>query len=290
MKAAFQRFLGRRFPPSLAARVAPLAFRRTHAFLYGELAAPASPRPNLLHITLDKAASQNTAKILARLSEECGYRSVWPSRYAFFSPVPYFSQLSDEFIAANPNMLPAKSLFVAAINRPVRNRALLAATRQILAVRDPRDVLVSLYYSTRDFHPEPIHDNKKDRFLARRQHARSTEIDNFVLDNVDIIKNDFDDYVRIGNNATCLATIRYEDFIGDFDGWLKRLETALDLPADPNRRDRLGSLAPRQTVRERRASKIRAGRAGQFREKLQPSTVAALERELAPILTAFGYT
>lgn len=290
MKAAFQRFIGRRFPPSLAARVAPIAFSRTHAFLFGDLPTPATPRPNLLHVTLDKAASQNTAKILARLSAECGYRSVWPSRYAFFSHVPYFSQLSDAFIADNANMLHPKSLFVASINRPIRNRELLARTRQILAVRDPRDVLVSLYYSTRDFHPEPISDRKKDVFLAKRHHAETTDIDQFVLSNVENIKSDFDEYVDIAQNATCLTTIRYEDFISDFEGWLARLEAALDLPADPNRRDRLGALAPRRTVRERRASKIRAGRAGQFREKLQPSTVASLERELAPILTTFGYS
>jgi len=42
-----------------------------------------------------------------------------------------------------------KRLFVAAIGKPITDPTLLARTRQIVAIRDPRDVLVSNYFSIR---------------------------------------------------------------------------------------------------------------------------------------------
>lgn len=289
MKARLQRAAGRFVPPAVAATLVPWAFPRTHRFLYGELPAPSEPAPNILHLTLNKAASQHTARILARLLAERGYTTVWPNRYASFRATPYLEYLPAETLAANRNILAPKRVFIAAIASPPTNTELIARTRQILAVRDPRDLVVSDYYSIRYFHPQPTAPDKREAFTRRREAASATDIDAYVLERAPVVRRQFEHYAEISRAPTCLAVVRYEDFLADFAGWLATLERALELPPDPGRRARLAPLAPQRPAGERRNVKVRAAKAGQFRERLAPATVAALDREFASILERFGY-
>lgn len=288
MKARLQRAAGRFVPPAVATALVPWAFPRTHRFLYGELPAPPEPAPNILHLTLNKAASQHTARILARLLAERGYTTVWPNRYAFFRATPYLEHLSSETLAANPNILAPKRVLIAAIANPPTSPELLTHTRQILAVRDPRDLIVSDYYSIRYFHPEPTAPDKRDAFMRRRE-AAAAGIDAYVLERAPVVRREFERYVEISRRPTCLAVVRYEDFLADFATWLATLEQAVELPPDPERGARLAPLAPQRPTGERRNVKVRAAKAGQFRERLAPATIAALDREFAPILERFGY-
>jgi hypothetical protein len=119
-----------------------------------------------------------------------------------------------------------------------------------------------------------LEDDRGRRRVVRNGHAPEREILH---------------YAEISRAPTCLAVVRYEDFLADFAGWLATLERALELPPDPRRRARLAPLAPQRPAGERRNVKVRAAKAGQFRERLAPATVAALDREFASILERFGY-
>lgn len=290
MKARLQRAVGRFVPSGLAASLVPWVFPRTHCFLHGTLPAPREPGPNIVHLTLNKAASQHTARILARLLTECGYTSVWPNRYAFFRATPYLEQLPATTLASNPNILAPKRLFIAAIASPPTNAELVTHTRQILALRDPRDLVVSDYFSIRYFHPQPIAPDKLEVFTRRREAATAVGIDAYVLERAPIVHRQLERYLEISRAPTCLAVVRYEEFLNDFPSWLATLERALELPPDSGRRERLASFAPHHPKAERRDVKIRAAKAGQFRDQLAPATVASLDREFAPILEGFGYS
>jgi len=284
-----QRAAGRYVPPAVAATLVSWAFPRTHRFLYGNLPAPPEPASNILHLTLNKAASQHTARILAQLLAERGYTTVWPNRYAFFRSTPYLEHLPAETFAANHNIVAPKRVFIAAIASPPTNAELLAHTRQILAVRDPRDLVVSDYYSIRYFHPQPTAPDKRDTFTRQRAAAAAAGIDAYVLERAPVVHRQFERYAEISRAPTCLAVVRYEDFLADFAGWLATLERALELPPDSGRRARLAPLAPQRPTDERRDVKVRAAKAGQFRERLTPATIAALDREFGPVLEHFGY-
>jgi hypothetical protein len=289
MKAKLQRAVGRFVPASVVAAAVPWAFPRTHRFLKSDLRPPATPAPNIVHLTCNKAASQNTAKIIARLLGEQGYRTVWPNRYAFFGDSPYFEDLSPAELARNRNVRAPKRVFVAAVARPFEVAEVLAATRQILTVRDPRDILTSDYFSIRYFHPAPSAADKTAEFHAKRADATARGLDGYVLEEAPRLRATFERYAAIGRRDTCLAVLRYEEFIEDFPSWLAALERALGLPHDPGRAGRLGALAPQRPTAEQRDRKIRSGRTGQFRDKLAPATIAALDAEFAPVLEAFGY-
>ncbi|TVQ38454.1 MAG: hypothetical protein EA356_02975, partial [Geminicoccaceae bacterium] len=289
MKAKLQRLVGRIMPPAVGNLLVPLAMPVTHRFLKGRLAPPATPQPNIIHLTLNKAASQNTAKILAMVLAERNYRTVWPNRYAFFSTTPYFEHTEPATIAANPIVTQPWSVFVAAIGNPIRNEALLDGTRQILAIRDPRDIVTSDYYSRLYFHPEPIAGDKTDRFRARRQHAADLGIDGYALAQAERLREMFDAYARLAQRPTCLGVLRFEDFVDDFENWFTQLERICGLEPSVARRARLGPLAPQRPQQERKTMKVRAGRSGQFRERLQPATIAALDEIFGPVLTQFAY-
>lgn len=289
MKAKLQRLVGRIMPPAAGNLLAPLAFPVTHRFLEGRLAAPVDPQPNIIHLTLNKAASQNTAKILSKVLAERGYRTVWPNRYGFFSTRPYFEHLEPAAITGNANIVRPWSVFVAAIGSPIQDPTLLDATRQILAVRDPRDILTSDYYSRLYFHPEPVAGDKTARFQQQRSQAADLGIDGYALSQAERLRTMFDAYVEVARRPTCLGVIRFEDFVGDFEHWFAEVERICDVPPSPTRRDRLGPLAPQRPSAERKAMKIRSGRSGQFRERLKPETVAELDRIFAPVLEQFGY-
>jgi hypothetical protein len=224
------------------------------------------------------------------LLSERDYITVWPNRYAFFRATPYLEHLPAATLAANPNILALKRVFVAAIANPPATAELVAQTNQILAVRDPRDLLVSDYYSIRYFHPQPTAPDKLKAFMRRREAAAAVGIDAYVLERAALVSREFARYVEVSYAPTCLAVVRYEDFLDNFARWLATLEQALELPPDPGRRERLAPLAPQRPTGERRKAKVRAAKAGQFRERLAPATVATLNREFAPILERFGYT
>lgn len=289
MKAKLQRLVGRTMPPAVGNLLAPMAFPVTHRFLHGQMTAPAEAQPNIVHLTLNKAASQNTAKILSRLLDERGYRTVWPNRYGFFTTMPYFNDFDAAFVEANPNIAAPRSVFVAAIAGPLRHVPVLAATKQILAVRDPRDILTSDYYSRLYFHPEPVAGNKTNTFRARRQRAADLGIDGYALREAERVRRVFDAYVDVAQGPNCLGVLRFEDFVGNFTSWLSQAERICGLAPAADRAQRLGSLAPQRPSTERTGVKVRSGRGGQFRERLQPDTIAELDRIFAPALAQFGY-
>jgi hypothetical protein len=260
-----------------------------HRFFFGELDQPASPRPNLLHLTLNKAASQHVAKLLAALVADVGYRAIWPNRYAFFVDVPFVDQMDAAAIRANRNLLQPKGLLLAAIGQPVTLPEVLDATRQIVVVRDPRDLMTSNFYSLTQFHPEPTSSAKRAHFERRREEARRQGVDAFVLDRLPETRLMLEQYAAISRRPTCLATLRFEDFRDDYAGWIERLEHALGLAPDPDRRVRMAGFAPQPPATERVGNKIRSGRSGQFHEKLKPATVARLNDELQDVLEVFGY-
>jgi hypothetical protein len=262
---------------------------RTHRFLYSVYRDHPRPAPNIVHLTLNKAASQNTAKVLGELLRERGYTAVWPNRYAFFRAVPYLDALSLDDLRRHRNLFEPKSVFVAAIAQPIVYPEFLEKTRQILAVRDPRDLLVSDYYSIRYFHPAPSATDKVDDFHRRRAMAVEAGLDAYVLANLDRVRQRFERYAEISLHPNCLAVTRYEDFVTDFPGWVADLEWALELPPDPGRLERLRRFAPKRRTTPQKSDKIRAGRAGQYRDELTAVTIARLDRELAAVLQTFGY-
>jgi len=101
----------------------------------------------------------------------------------------------------------------------------LTGRKTILLVRDPRDMLVSLYYSVRTSHVIP---KGLTRMRKRRDEARESDIDSFVLKNAVTFIKGHKRY-REALESSNLKVYRYEDVIYEKRRWLADLVEVLDL-------------------------------------------------------------
>lgn len=156
-----------------------------------------------------------------------------------------------------------------------------------LLVRDPRDMLVSQYFSLLFSHVTGPGFEKVS--TLRKKHA-STPIDEFVIGNAKIARNWFKNYDDNIGGANLLLH-RYEDIIFDKARFLTEVCAHLGIDTE---RHRAVILDVAQAVDERPAEEdpykhVRRVTPGDHREKLRPETIERLNEIVGPILDQYGY-
>lgn len=163
--------------------------------------------------------------------------------------------------------------------------------RTVVLVRDPRDMLTSLYFSEAKSHVPPgnsASDTLLKQFEERRRRALSTAIDDFVLGRAAGLLFSFETVQReLEGKAHKL--FRYEDVIFEKRRWVD--ETIAYLGMDVPER-LIETVVEKNDVRpagEDDAKHIRKVAPGDHLDKLRPETIAELTRVFAPVLERFGY-
>jgi hypothetical protein len=163
---------------------------------------------------------------------------------------------------------------------------ILAEAHQLLLVRDPRDMLTSLYFATRR---SRVGDNlgPADRaaFIAASQ---DMDIDRFVLAHADKYVEDFAGYERHLAPAR-LRLLRYEDVIYDKARLVAEVAAHVGLTLPGDRIERMAERLDEMPAAEQPDRHLRQAHPGDHRRKLAPETIAALDRRFAPILDRYGY-
>ena len=157
--------------------------------------------------------------------------------------------------------------------------------RAILLVRDPRDMLVSLYYSVKTSHEIPKDDTK---FQRQREDAADLDINEFVLKRRGLYKNAFETY-RKALATSDLTVYRYEDVIYRKAEWLKQIAEALSLKIRPAL---IASVASQSDIipdDENEALHIRQVHPGDHKQKLAPQTINMLTSYYEEFLTEYQY-
>jgi hypothetical protein len=162
----------------------------------------------------------------------------------------------------------------------------------VLLVRDPRDILVSRYFSMRDSHkPPPRESNKREEFLSERANVRQMTVDEFVLDKSSELLADYECYLNeLLPSHPDVHLTRYEDMVDDVDQWLDRLLSYVELSVSNELRAEIIEEARSiQSKGEEIMDHNRKGKPGDHREKLQSSTIDELNDEFSQVLNRFGY-
>jgi len=220
----------------------------------------------------------------------------------------------------DPDRLPVRKIFAGKdyISKhngcfgPIRfflpSRALESANI-VLHLRDPRDVLTSMFYSYCFMHRGPVPAN-----TGIRKEVADAGIDEFVLgmSSDEFVRYEGDygtggNYKKeIGNmveryerylrevvarpNATLLS---YEEMVLDFPSWLRQVVAGFKLE---NNEETYRVVAfERRAETEKPAlenvwSHKRKVTPGDYKEKLKAETIAELNRRFASVLEALGYT
>lgn len=156
----------------------------------------------------------------------------------------------------------------------------------LLFVRDPRDILVSAYYSFGYSHGfsrvKEIRENQK--VIRNRIQAKS--VDEYVLDSANEIARDFMTAERVACVSNRCTVLKYEDMIYNFERFIHGLTEH----ADVDRRvvqQIFERSRPKQ--KENSSSHRRSGQPGGFRNKLKKETITSLNQKLEGVLERFQY-
>jgi Sulfotransferase domain len=179
--------------------------------------------------------------------------------------------------------------------------------RIILHLRDPRDVLVSMFYSYCFIHAGEVEANTGyrrevaakgiDAFVLAKASESSTEMrgdygtGGHVEDLIGNLPKRYADYVHRLLGRPNVLLVKYEEMVTDYRSWLEKFITPFPIRDKPALIDQLAAQAP--TLFPRRSSDamthIRHVTPGDYKAKLQLSTIRQLDEIFAGPLEALGY-
>ena len=146
--------------------------------------------PSIIHFSLNKAATQHTKKILRECIIENGMLPVHINEYAFYTKFPYLTGLGAEKMVNFNHIFKPRGYFYSAFGGFVRGISELEKYKVILMVRDPRDILVSWYYSIAFSHSiPPITSERHEEYIRKRKDAKEIKIDDHVISESDRVFN-----------------------------------------------------------------------------------------------------
>lgn len=156
----------------------------------------------------------------------------------------------------------------------------------IFLIRDPRDILVSEYYSYGFTHGFSDNTDIRKFQEGRQMEIRSLTLDEYVLKNSSRINDDFMRLSNIAKSCNCWKVFKYEDLVNDYNNFIRKLNVIL-----PMRKKAIDCLysESRPSNIEDLSSHKRSGKVYGFVDKLSPDTVEKVNKILARSLEEFDY-
>lgn len=167
-----------------------------------------------------------------------------------------------------------------------------SSRKKILLVRDPRDAMISYYFSTKCSHTIPDAGPLKKTLLDHRQELHETnepaEAFEMIKTRSRLLRRDIEVYLNDldGENT---VIYRYEDIIFRKEEWLRHMLAFLGLSLGE---EEIVEIARRQDVlprQERPGKHIRQVVPGNYRKHFPEDIIAWLNEELRGVLRALGY-
>lgn len=170
--------------------------------------------------------------------------------------------------------------------QPLLDKDLMKDKKIIFMIRDPRDILVSKYYSDGFSHGLSPSWEIRQRQLNRREKVKNMTVDEYVLELAQNIKWGFDKMHELYQSCPKNKILKYEDmiyrwnlFAEDFTEVVsvkKKILTQIYNKSRPSKSDN-------------KWSHLRSGIARDFERKLKKDTVRYLNEYLKPVLETFDY-
>ncbi|MEM1327999.1 MAG: sulfotransferase domain-containing protein [Bacteroidota bacterium] len=248
--------------------------------------------PSILHFSLNKAATQYTKRVLTEVAAAHDLVNVHYNGYAFHSDFPYLDQLSAVEIQRYQYLFQPKGYCYSVFGGMIESIPDLPDYLVVWMIRDPRDILVSSYFSMANSHPRPNkRSNKLDDFDEKRQFAQQHTVDEYVKSESDDLLSVYGRYIDLllTRHPSCYIT-KYEDMVSNHEGWLMNMMNYCQLEISEVLKNQL--LQQHQQMRpkgENQQSHMRRGVAGDFREKLESNTIDFLNDQFADVLNRFEY-
>ncbi len=247
--------------------------------------------PSIIHFSLNKAATQHTKKVLRRCAIENGMTPAHLNEYAFYTQYPYLTSLNVEKMGEYQHLFKPQGYLYTAFGGLVQGIPELEKYKVILMVRDPRDLVVSSYYSISYSHSTPPKTSSRyEKFTQRRQAANQMTIDEYAISESERFYTILHRYkTLLLDNYPHVYLTSYEEMTSNYQDWLQGLLDACDLTISDELFQTLIEENQRlQPKKENIHKHIRKGKPGDHADKLKPETIEYLNTKFAPIFNAFN--
>jgi Sulfotransferase domain len=161
----------------------------------------------------------------------------------------------------------------------------------MVLLRDPRDILVSLFYSVAKSHTIPEEGKIRDSMLAARDQAARSDIDEWVILHAEKMLPKLERWANWIERHTEdeIRVFRYEDVIFKKRLWVRNLALVLGLNCDPKIMDEIADRHDIQPGTENVGGHIRSVAPGNYKDKLKPDTISRLNETLKKPAKRLGY-
>jgi hypothetical protein len=164
-----------------------------------------------------------------------------------------------------------------------------SGTRNVLLVRDPRDALVSQYFSFRPGGSHVLPKKNIERFLARENTiGKELKIDSYVLQMAENIKNKLLAYKPLVESGD-IKVFKYEDIFYNKPRFLEDIFKHFEIGVDKAIINEVAEKHDIVPVSEDPGKHIRKGVPGDHKDKLKPKTIARLGEVLSEPAELFDY-
>jgi hypothetical protein len=169
----------------------------------------------------------------------------------------------------------------------------LDSARIAFLVRDPRDMITSLYFSQRYSHslpPPSANAGVREELLSARSRLEHQEIDDFAPELAYDYVRKFEGYIAQGFHwRTNVATYRYEDVIFKKRLWIDHLCSWFGWDVSADFKDGVAARFDVVVDVERPDQHIRQVKPGNHRRHLRKETIDLISDVLAEPLRMYGY-
>jgi len=160
--------------------------------------------------------------------------------------------------------------------------------KKILLVRDPRDVLVSLFFSEKYSHSVPEKGTSRSAMLKYKQWAEDLGIASFVLKRANMLKLAYAAYDELQQSKQ-LKVYRYEDIIFEKEVWIHDMVDFLGMTLSD---EHVQYLLDRYDIlpdEENPHAHIRQVKPGNYKKHLSPDCIDQLNEIFAEVLSQYNY-
>jgi hypothetical protein len=247
---------------------------------------------SIIHFSVNKAATQYIRDILGRCATMIGMTHVRLAEYAFHTDFPYLDNLSVVEMQKYQYLFRPTGYLYSVFGGMIEGIIDFDKYSTVLVIRDPRDILVSEYYSRGYSHAVPSNrGNKYNDFMKTRRQARQFTVDEYVISESDKVYDTYQRYIKLLiNRYPQIYVSKYEDMTSDYQGWLKKLLTYCKLDITNEYVQHLSKEATQLLPKKEDIHQhIRKGMPGDHKEKLKQQTIEFLGSKFSSVLKEFNY-
>lgn len=240
----------------------------------------ANQNASILFFTTQKCASRYVSTLISRLSTAAGMVHADYDAYVAMKKV---AAEHNPFKGALPTAFSPNGYYYGPIGT-YRDIPALEKYRVVLQLRDPRDLLTSLYFSTAFSHAVI-----SPKLIRQRRTALQQDIDAYVIEAAHEYVKIFDEYLNRLLGRKEVLFVKYEEMVSNFPDWLSKVSTHLGLEGNTQIIADIQTQASFNVGKEDQYTHKRQVSPGDHLRKLKPATIAELNKQFKPILKTLNY-